>query len=567
MPKRLIGIALAVIIVIFDLTQFSSQARVERARLRTSKSERVIEILEGGRTLVPWNDPLYHELGRAYFQAGVSRLQDASGRDADFRSSYRNYLRALALNPLSAVAHFDFAQALRYMSFFDLGISEDALDEFKKAARLSGTHPQIYAEAGKAMFARWSTLSAEDRAYARTIVRTVLQGNPSAEDVETFLGLWELNVKDPAVLDEILPKDAAVDRQAARFLGERSLSRDGRIRFRARADVLDFQTARDEFAAGQTDIGRLRLDQARAHFRDGLAALDRIVFAQNLIGQDSIDRLEFRDLAKSLRLGLAKCALEETRKLDGALENLTAYLDLEDSTTAVGELEMFLKERNIIEGKTGIGVQDFNRFFIEVLLGFKQNRFREIIQAGVSLERSLLVISEAMKPAYVRILELIGDSYRKLDYLYESNGFYAKALERGGPGVGILLKMRKNYERLNDPERMKSVDKNIWKLLPEGAENFADAVLGKTAPLSRTYVLDGRKFALTILFEDPGLEPFPLVTVLFNGQLAWEDYLGGRELKVVLPSEIGRNSIEVSVANRPIRLKALKMSPVSEPGR
>jgi CRISPR/Cas system-associated exonuclease Cas4 (RecB family) len=127
--------------------------------------------------------------------------------------------------------------------------------------------------------------------------------------------------------------------------------------------------------------------------------------------------------------------------------------------------------------------------------------------------------------------------------------------------------MRKNYERLNDPERMKSVDKNIWKLLPEGAENFADAVLGKTAPLSRTYVLDGRKFALTILFEDPGLEPFPLVTVLFNGQLAWEDYLGGRELKVVLPSEIGRNSIEVSVANRPIRLKALKMSPVSEPGR
>jgi len=567
MIKRLIGIALAVIIGFLDLSQYRSQARVDRARLRTSNSEREIGILESGSNFIPWNDRLYYELGKAYFQSGVGHLQDAANRDSDFRISHRYYLRALILNPLSAAAHFDFAQALQYMSYFDLGISEDPLEEYKKAAKLSGANPQIYAATGKIMFARWAMLSPEDRDYAQDVVRTVLLGQPSAEDVETFLGLWELNVKDLAVLDKILPQNAGIYRQVARFLGERSLSRDERIRFLSQAEVLDFKTARNELAAGQRAMEGLKLEEARARFRESRSALDRIVFAQNLIGKDLIDRLEYRDLMKSVLLGLAKCSLEETRRLDGAIDDLTAYLELEDKSSAIGELEMFLKERNIIEAKTDVNVQDFNRFLFEVFLGFKQNRFREIIQAGLSLERNLLVIPEAMKPDYVKVLELIGDSYRKLDYLYESNNFYTKALETGGPDVELYLKMRKNFERLNDRDRLKSLDKSVQALLPAAEENLSKKVLTKDAPFAREFILDGRKFILTIVFEGPGPEPLPLISVLYNGQLAWEDYLSQPELKLTLPSEIGRNSLKVTVENRSISLKKLKIVAEANSGR
>lgn len=566
-PKRMFGVALAVIIGFLVLAQYRSQDRVDRARLRTSNTEREIGILESGLNIIPWNDRLYHELGQAYFRSGVGRLQDAARRDSDFRISHRYYLRALTLNPLSADAHFDFAQALQYMSYFDLDISENPLEEYKKAAKLSGTNPQIYAETGKVMFGRWATLSAEDRDYAQDVVRTVLLGLPSAEDVETFLGLWELNIKDPAVLDKILPQNAAVYRQAARFLGELSLSRDERIRFLSRAEVLDFRSARDELAAGQRAMGGFKLDEARAHFLESRAALGRIVFAQNLIGKDLIDRLEYRDVMKSVLLGLAKCSLEETRHIDAAIGDLTAYLELEDNSGAIGELEMFLKERNIIEAKTDVNVQDFNRFLFEVLLGFKQNRFREIIQAGLSLERNLLVIPEAMKSDYVNVLELIGDSYRKLDYLYESNNFYTKALETGGPDVELYLKMRKNYERLNDRDRLTSLEKSIRALLPAAEENLSKVVLTKAAPLTRKLLLDGRKFVLTIVFEAPGPGPLPLISVLYNGQLAWEDYLSQSELKLTLPSEIGRNSFTVAVENRPIRLKKLKIEAEANSGR
>jgi len=559
MAKRVIGIGLAAVLGILSVSLYQSETRVERARLRTSNAARQIEILEGGAGFIRWNARLYRELGWAHFQSGAGRLQDAASRDADFRTSHRYYLRALTLSPLSAGAHFEFAQALQYMGYFNLGITEDPLEEYKKAARLSGSDPQIYGAAGKVMFGRWGTLSPEDRAYAQDIVRSVLFEQPTSEDIETFLGLWELNVKDPAVLNKILPQDADVDRQVARFLGERSLSRDERIRFLSQAEVLDFGKAREAFAAGQTAMGGLKIEEARAHFRDSRAALDRITFAQNLIGKDMIDRLEYRDLKKSVLLGLAKCSLEETRKLDGAIAELTAYLELEDNSSAIGELEMFLKERNIIEGKTDVNVQDFNRFLFEVLLGFKQNRFREIIQAGLSLERSLLVIPDSMKADYVRVLEIIGDSYRKLDYIYESNRFYTKALETGGPDVELFLKMRKNYERLNDRERLRSLEKSIQDLLPAAEEDLSKVVLAKDAPLARDYILDGRKFVLTVVFDTPGPEPLPLVSVLYNGQLAWEDYLGKPELTLALPSEIGRNSLKIMVENRSIRLKKIKI--------
>ncbi len=524
MMKRVLGIGLAVILGLCSLIVYDSETRVERAGRRTSNAARGIEILEGGAGFFPWNARLCRELGWAYFQSGVGRLQDPAPRDSDFRTSHRYFLRSLTFSPLSADAHFKFAQALQYMSYFDLGIREDPLEEYKKAAKLSGANPQIYAAAGKVMFGRWGTLPPEDREYAQDIVRTVLNEQPSAEDIEMFLGLWELNVKDPAVLDRILPKDADIDRRVARFLGERSLSRDERIRFLSQAEVLDFGKAREAFAAGQSAMGGLKIDEARVRFRESRAALDRITFAQNLIGKDMIDRLKYRDLKKSVLLGLAKCSLEETRKLDSALSDLTAYLELEDNAGAIGELEMFLKERNIIEGKTDVNVQDFNRFLFEVLIGFKQNRFREIIQAGQSLERSLLVIPEAMKADYVRVLGLIGDSYRKLDYLYESNSFYTKALETGGPDVGLFLKMRKNYERLNDRERLGSLEKSIRKLLPAAEEDLSKLVLAKDAPLAREYILDGMKFVLTIVFDAPSpkslCRSFPFsITASWHGRI------------------------------------------------
>jgi tetratricopeptide (TPR) repeat protein len=312
-------------------------------------------------------------------------------------------------------------------------------------------------------------------------------------------------------------------------------------------------------------LAALKPRAARVRFQNARTALDRIVFAQNLSGKSAIDRLEFQNLRKSVLLGLAKCALEETRRLDGALEDIDAYLELEDKSSAVADLESLLKGLNLVGDASGAGARDFDRLLLQLRLDFKQSRFREIIQAGQSLDRSLLVIPEAMKSDYVRILELVGDAYRKLDYIYESNALYARALETGGQDVGLLLKTRKNFERLNDAERLAAVDRDIRALTARDEAAQPAVVLARNAPLVRELILDGGNIRLTAAFEALGPEPFPLVSVVFNGQLVWDRVPDATGLSLTLPSDIGRNSLAISVLGGTVRLSRLGFAPAVGP--
>jgi len=564
MLRRMTWIILMAVIGTAVVVLYRGSFLYYQAKERTSNVERKIALLESEQKSFHVNDLLYHELGKAYFDAGVNRLQDTAMRNADFQNSYRNFIRSLTLNPLSANAHFDFAQALQYMNFLNLPFQENYFDEYKKAALLSGQNIKIYSEVGRVLFSRWSTLSPQEKQLALDIVRFVLF-KKEPEKVNVFLNIWDLNIKDYGVLEKIFPQDAAVDRQVGQFLGEKTLSQDERLRFLSQAETLEFRKAKEEYRLGLTDFNALKIGEAKIHFQTALASLQNIVFYQNLTSKNSIDTLEYNNLLKSVHLGLAKCILEETRKLDEAISHLYAYLDLEDEPSFVGEVEAFLRERGLIEEKSGMNFRDFSRFALELFLGFKQNRYREIVQAGQSLERSLLVIPEGTKQDYARILELVGDSYQKLDYLYESNNFYQKAVDMGRQDVLLFLKMRKNFERLNDAEKLAQVDKSVEALLEFKETQFQGLLLKKGEPFAQKIILNGSKFLLSYGFEEKLSEPFPLISIMFNGQMIWDDYLRSPELRLALPSNIGDNSVKITTVNRPVMLLSMKVSAEKKP--
>ena len=557
-------IALLAVIGLSDILLYRGFHLYHMAKEQITDVDKKIALFDSEQAFLPVNDLLYHEMGKAYFDSGVSRLQDAARRDEDFYKAYQSFVRSLTLNPLSAYAHFDFAQALQYMNFLNLPFQENYFEEYKKAALLSGQDLQIYAEVGRIMFSRWVSLTPEDKTFALDIVRKVLI-RKEPEKIAAFLQIWDLNVKDYGVLDKILPVDAGVYLQTAQFLGEKSLSREERLKFMTQAETLEFRVGKDEYLAGQTDFNGLKLREAKAHFQAALNNIQRIVFYQNLTVQNPIDGMEYKNLLKSTHLGLAKCILEESRRLDEALEHLYAYLNLEDELSSAGEVEAFLRERGLIEAKSGGNFQDFDRFAFELNLGFKQNRYREIVQAGQSLERSVLVIPDKTRQDYARVLELVADAYQKLDYLYESNKFYQKAIDMGVQKVDLLLKMRKNFERLNDADKMKAIDKDVESLLEFKEMRFPGLRLNRGEPFTQKIILNGRKFRLTLSFEEGAAKPFPLVSIMFNGQMIWEDYLQTPEIDIVLPSDIGSNTVQVCAINKPVTLLLLKAAPEETP--
>ncbi len=563
MGKKLLAALMLIVCGAASVALYQGSRLFDRAR-EASDADVRIAILEREQTVLPVHADIYNALGKAYFEKALARLGKPDQSGPAFEKSQRNYLQALAVNPFNAFTHFDFAQALFYMNYLPLSFpSLPYFEEFRRSAELASHEPRIYFEVSKVLLSRWPTLRPEEQAFALDVLRKAVTRADPARLMSIF-HLWELNAQDFKSVEKILPRDRTVYRQFAQFLGERSLDLAERVKFLSQAESLDFENARNESSAGQNSFQQFKLKEAIAHFQASLESLAGIRFYQALAAQTLIDPLEFQMIQKDVQLGLAKCRIEETRNLESAIPALRAYLALEDRPGTISELERFLKERGLVQNKSGPTYKDFGQLSFEALLSFKQNRFRDIVDIGTSLEQNFLVIPEAMKPEYAKILELVGDSYQKLDFIYESNNFFQKARTVGGENLSVLLKIRRNFERLNDAENLKTINAEIVKLLTSPEIVFANPTLAKGVGLVQALTLDGSMTQIALDFKLSGDAPIPLISVFLNGRVVWEDYLKTAPLIIRLSPNMGVNTLMIVPVNQSVDLKGMSIVPAAE---
>ena len=553
MKKALIGLFLFGCGIV-EIVLFRGDLLYDRAKGMPASPAARIAFLENAQMKIADQEGIYHELGKAYFELGTESLQNADIRDKALSKSYQNYAQALVINPFSASTHFDFAQSLLYMKYLSLPfVTVPYLIEFKHAAALAKYDMDIYYEVGRAMLSRWPSLTPDERQFTLEIFQRLFRSiNPS--QLMTMFNLWALNVNDYDMIEKILPKDRTAYRLFAQFLGERSLAREERLKFMSLAESLDFASAQSEYEAGRNATQMFRLKQAAEHFQSVLSLLQNIKFYQTLKQQSLIDPMEFQTLQKSAYLGLAKCLIEDTRSLGKSMPYLRAYLMLEDKSAGVGELENFLRERGLIQEKSGLGFKDFGQFSFAIWLSYKQNRYRDIVDVGIAMEQSFLVIPETMRDEYAKILEIIADSYQKLDYIYESNAFYQKARTNGAQDLGILIKIRKNYERLNDAEHVQAVNEEIRKILTPAELSFTSLTIAKGEAYTQELLLDGKQTLVSIDFQGVLEEPLPLISVFFNGQVVWENFLKDPMLSLRLNPIPGANICQIVPINRGVSI-------------
>jgi len=544
-----------------------------------------IKILERATQIYPANDLAFYELGKAYYDLGIKSINDKAESSTHFGKSIENFTRSIRINPASFFSHFRLAQSLLYRSYITPSFDADYHEEYKKAALLAGHNSQIFYEVGKVFFSRWPELSEEDREFNLEILRKIVSGK-EREKLQTLMQIWAMNVKDYEVIEKILPQDIEVYRLYARFLGEKSLSCDKRQNTLAKAESLEFERAEDAHNSGQREFRYYRLREAFNHFKSSLDIIGKINFYQSLAYQKLIDLTEFQNLKKSAYLNLAKCLIEEGRELKEAEDYLRSYLALEDEVAAISKLESYLRNRGLTDEKLGASFEDLSSLSFQLLLYFKQNRYRDIMRVGRLLRESFVVVPEKKREGYLKVLQLVGDSYQKIDYIYDAGEFYQKALEMDPDNLEILLRMRLNFERLNEEEEVREVNKKIEKLLSPREMECKNSVINKGQGYSRTLTLDGREIILNLDFNEAGEESVPpLVSIFFNGRVVWEDYLKGvgtegggeedeakeekeeerkdkmendRVISLSLKSKIGKNTLVVVPVNKAVDL--LKIS-------
>lgn len=519
--------------------------------------QKKIRLLEESNKLYPLNDLVFYELGKSYLDFGLMRLNDAAASESSFRKSVQNLRKSILINPASPFSHFYLGQSLLNLALFSSGKDTKFYDEFRKAALLSGDGSQIFNEVGRLFLSRWPELSPEDQNFTLEILRKVV-GNKDQEKIALLLNIWELNAKDYQIIEKILPADAQVYRQYAEFLGEKSLFLEERHKYLALADILDFARAKSEFQSGEMQLGRFQTEEAFGHFKTSLDLLGGIRFYQASVVKDSISNSEYTDLLKSTLLDLAKCRIEEGAGLSEVVTYLSQYLSLEDRTAKIGELERYLRDRGALPGKFDKSSNDLTRLAIELSFQFKQTKFREIVNFGRELEKSFVVVPEAKKQDYVRILLLVGDSYQKVDFLYDAGDIYQKALDIGPNNLETLLRIRNNSDRLNEDKKLEEINKVIEKLMAPKEINLQSLRLNKGEMFSRSLILDGQSVVLDLQFQTDEKSEAPLISVFFNNRVVWDDYLKDSAIiSLPLETKAGDNALQIIPINLPISLTKL----------
>jgi len=536
-----------------------------KAKEPAAGPEERIGLLRRAAAVYPWNDLVAFELGKATFERGAEALGDPAERDALLSQSVGSFLRSLRLNPGAPEVHFHFAQALLYMSYLSLPAPVPYFEEYKKAAELTGHNSQIYFEVGKVLLARWEALSAAERDFTLDILKKMLSGKDE-ERLLDLLETWNLEVRDTSLIDRILPEDAALVRAYARFLGEKSLSLESRQAALAKAEQLDFLRAKNELDLGRREAEAFRNAEASAHYVRALEALGAIKFYQALAGRELFDIREYAEALKSARRLLAMDRIEETRSLADDDGTIAAYLEIEDQYTLLGEFEAFIKERGLLgEGPTAVSqVKDLRTLAFRMALDFQQNRYRDIVRVGDLLASSSLVISPSGKASYVRVLGLIGESYLKLDYVYEAERYFRMALEIEPENLAVLLGVERCYDRLNDEDKAAGARRTIDRLVTPVTIDLGGRLLRKGETFKEVLVTDGRPRKISLEFALPAAGSRPLVAVFFNGRVVWEGTADAGSASFPASPRPGGNSLEITAVSDSVTLAGISqdISPV-----
>ena len=558
--KKVLLISVLIIVGTIDILIYWNSHIYYKAK-GIEDNEKKIEILDKAVRYYPVNDNVFYEIGKAYFALAIENLDDKDKNVDYFQDSIESFKHSIRINPASQFCHFNLAQSLIYLNTLSPSLDLGPYEEYKKAVFLVGENSQIFFEAGKIFLSRWDELSERDRNFAKGVLRKIMEGKDKKRQ-QTIMQIWEMNVKDYSIMEEILPEDSRIYRMYAKFLGEKSLILEKRQKYLAEAELIEFERAKSEYLSGENELFYFEMKEAVKHFNLCLNILKRIKFYQNLSSEGNlIDLSEFNDLKRSTLLKIVECRLEEGASLKEVENSLYEYLDMQEKVSEVSALESFLLDRGFMSKKLGDSFDDLEILSLQLLLSFKQNRYRDIMRIGRLFQQSFVVVPEGKKADYVRILQIVGDAYQKVDDIYEAGEFYQKALEIEQDNLGTLLKMRNNYERLNDNKKIKEVGRRIDKVLSLQKIDIKNYPIKKGKKFYRTLILDGRKIIMDISFDDEWKIVDPLITVFFNGRVVWEGYLKEKTISIPMDTKVGKNSLEIAAVNRGVSVRMIGWNP------
>ncbi|MFC2161166.1 hypothetical protein ACFLRX_05885 [Acidobacteriota bacterium] len=557
--KKILGIAVLIIIGVVNISIYWNIHLYNKTK-KTGNYEEKIKILERSNRFFPFNNMVYSELGRSYLDLAFLDFMNVEHREYNLEKSIKSFVRSIKLNPGYYQSHFYFAQALSYQQYF-FPIDVNFYDEYKKAARLTTFDTQAYFEVGRFLFSRWNELSEEDKSYTLGLLKNL---RANGENLQTIMQIWAINGGDFSVMKDILPEESEAYRVFSRFIADRRLSINERHKNMAQAEYLDYINAKNTLTDGERQVQLQNTEQAINLFLRSIKTIENVRFYQNLTGKTLIDISEYFDYKRTLYLNLTERLIIKYGDLEEAEPYLRKYLDMQTSAAEIGDLEILLKDKNLLRAEPETYINDLFPYYVKVLIDYKLNRYRDIIEGGKNLKDRFNSPPESIRKDLARVCQMIGDSYQKLDFLYDAEEFFNLAITLDPTYLDPLKGMSQNFMKLNKPDLADGIERKIKRLLTPEVLNFENLTIQRGQSFIQPLFLREKKIGIMLIFDDflPGQSP--LLTVEYNDQIIWEDYLETPSLSLTVNSEEGRNGLKIFPTLRNVSLKKIVYSSDNE---
>jgi len=547
-PKSLLIIAGLILLAILNGLVYWNAHLYSFAKNNVGNLGKRIWMLEEANRFLTFNESVHQELGYAHFQLAEQRLGNEEFRNHHFDKSLKHFIRSIRLNPGKYQPHFLFGQALFHMNYFmDLDISY--MEEFRKAADLTYSDKTVAYKVGLLLLARWPTLSETNREFT---IR-MLKDEEFLEDegkLTNILQAWASNAGEYELMDQILPKLPKVYRKYAGFLGEKSLSLEERHQKLAQAEFMEFEEAKKEYRKGGEKLRSFRIPLAMTHFRSAYDFINDIHFYQELTSEILIDTDEFDELKKSVLLGMIQCLVNSKGNIKKVQEFLCTYIDLEENVVRIGNLETYLKRKKIINGDTLSSGLDLDKLFCRMAFDFSQHRYRDVIQSGEFLKGAFFERETNRDADFAHIYRMIGDSYFRLDNLYDAIDYYNKALEINPEEFVVLTQLLESYQRLNNEEKIKEMGDRMARELTPGNLIFDNLRIEKGRPYDQIITMTGEKYDLKFDLKPVNPASPLLLSVFLNDKVIWEGSVYKDELSINLEPKVGINKFRIVPVNQ-----------------
>jgi hypothetical protein len=128
----------------------------------------------------------------------------------------------------------------------------------------------------------------------------------------------------------------------------------------------------------------------------------------------------------------------------------------------------------------------------------------------------------------------------------------------------VLFRLKKYYERRNEAEKGREVDRLLNEVLTAGNVLSQSRLLPKGTAYVQPLILNVNQKKVRLEFQFgtlPG-NPQPLVSIFLNGRVYWEDYVAGKAVSLELDAVEGINELQMVAVNGPAALTKVNFTPI-----